>query len=335
MRLGNRLFVVTLVVAGMAFGAAVVALAQEDVKITPEGRRAIDSGLAYLARTQNADGSWNTAGYGKATAVTGLAGLALMSDGNLPSRGKYGDNVSKALDYVLKSAQPSGLLEYGLPHHAMYSHAYSTLFLAEAWGTTGRADIRDKLKNAVDLIIATQNREGGWRYEPKVADADLSVTITQIVALRAAANAGIAVPRETIDNALAYMRRCERPDGGYAYQASGGPSGVARTGAAILCYQLAGESGTPEIAKALNWLEAHRADNERFYFYGRYYTAQGIHLLGGSRWPAWFSFISDDLIRRQRPDGSWPTSTEDGIQATSMAILVLTIPNGYLPIYQR
>jgi prenyltransferase beta subunit len=324
-----------LAIAALVLVLTTAALAQEDVKITPEGRASIDAALAYLARTQNSDGSWNTANYAKATACTSLAALAFMSDGNLPGRGKYGDNVARALDYVLKSAQPSGLLEYGLPHHAMYSHGYSTLFLAEAWGTTGRADIRDKLKNAVDLIISTQNREGGWRYEPKVADADLSVTITQIVALRAAANAGIAVPRETVDNGIGYLKKCLRPDGGFSYQAGTGPSGFARTGAGLLSFILAGQRDAPQVPKAAAWLQAHRGDVEKYFYYGEYYAAQGVHLYGGSQWPAWYSFIGDELVRRQRQDGSWPTQNEDGVQATAMATLVLTIPNGYLPIYQK
>ena len=36
------------------------------------------------------------------------------------------------------------------------------------------------------LIVRTQNDQGGWRYQPVKYDADLSVTICQIMALRAA-----------------------------------------------------------------------------------------------------------------------------------------------------
>ncbi len=61
-----------------------------------------------------------------------------------------------------------------------------------------------------------------------------------------------------------------------------------------------------------------------------------MHLLSGTQWwPQWYSIVSQDLQRRQRPDGSWTSSAEDTVQSTGMAVLVLTIPNGYLPIYQR
>ena len=71
-------------------------------------------------------------------------------------------------------------------HGPMYSHGFGTLFLAEAYGMTHRPEIREKLQKAVRLIIDTQNLEGGWRYQPVRRDADLSVTICQINALRAA-----------------------------------------------------------------------------------------------------------------------------------------------------
>ncbi len=319
------LFVI--VFAGLLAAAAPV----PDVRISKEGRASIDAALKYLAARQNDDGSWDEGSYGRPTASAALAGLAFMSDGHMPGRGAYGENVSKALDYVLASAQPNGLLEYGAPHYAMYSHGYATLFLAEAWGMTARSDIRDKLKSAVDLIVRTQNREGGWRYEPKVADADISVTIVQIVALRAAANAGIAVSRDTVDNAVEYLRKCAQRDGGFSYQAGSGQSGYPRSGGALVCFALTGNYAAPEIPGAVHYLQANRRYRGGNYFYGQYYAAQGMHLVAPHDWPDWYGFITGDLKARQSADGSWDSSA----YSTAMGALVLTIPNGYLPLYQR
>jgi len=315
------------------FGAG--AVDQSRVTIPPDARRAIDAALGHLARTQNENGSWGTTGRGRATACASLAALAFMSDGHLPGRGRYGDTVSRALDYVLASSQPSGLLEYGTPHHAMYSHGFSMLFLAEAWGAAGRSDIRDKLKKAVALTVRTQNRQGGWRYQPRVADADISVTVTQVVGLRAAANAGLAVPRETIDAAVEYLKSCANRDGGFSYQAGSGKSGFARTGAGLVSMLLAGGWDLRQVPKGAEFLKKRREIDDNYYFYGNYYAAQAMHLLGGREWREWYDYISDDLVRRQRSDGTWHRSGEEKIQCTSMALLILTIPNGYLPIYQR
>ena len=71
----------------------------------------------------------------------------------------------------------------------MYDHGFATLFLAEVYGMTRTPKLRNSLERAVRLIINAQNKEGGWRYEPDSKDADLSVTVCQVMALRAARNA--------------------------------------------------------------------------------------------------------------------------------------------------
>jgi len=54
-------------------------------------------------------------------------------------------------------------------------------------------------------IIESQNAEGGWRYNPRPFDADISVTVCQMMALRSAKNAGafakLAKARKVADNA--------------------------------------------------------------------------------------------------------------------------------------
>ena len=169
--------------------------------MTPETDKAIASGLAWLARNQNADGSFGSGTYRGNIAVTSLAGLAFMSSGSSPGRGPYGAPIDKALAYVMDNTAPSGFISVAgsATHGPMYSHGFGTLFLAEAYGMTHRPEIREKLRKAVQLIINSQNSEGGWRYQPIKHDADLSVTICQINALRAARNAGLYVPKDTVD----------------------------------------------------------------------------------------------------------------------------------------
>ena len=54
------------------------------------------------------------------------------------------------------------------------------------YGMTGDETIKEKLQKAVKLIEKTQNHEGGWRYQPAPYDADISVTICEVMGLRAA-----------------------------------------------------------------------------------------------------------------------------------------------------
>ena len=111
----------------------------------------------------------------------------------------------------------------------MYGHGFATLFLAQVYGMTKRDDIRRKLSDAIRLIVRTQNHEGGWRYQPRPEDADVSVTVCQIMALRAARNAGIHAPKSTRDRCVEYIKKCQNDDGGFRYMLEGSGSQFARS----------------------------------------------------------------------------------------------------------
>jgi prenyltransferase beta subunit len=207
--------------------------------ITQETQSAIDKGLQYLASTQAADGSFpdTRTGFGN-VAITGLAGLALMAGGNQPSRGKYAKHVARAADYVADRgarASKTGYLNNALDvlsHGGMYQHGFGALFLSEIHGMipdpARQRRIRDVLAKAVELTVTAQNTDGGWRYDPQpVVQADVSVTVAQLMALRAARNAGLFVPKSAADKAVAYIKACQTEDGGFCYIKGQGYSGSA------------------------------------------------------------------------------------------------------------
>ena len=146
-----------------------------------------------MASHQNADGSFGADGYRRNVAVVSLAGLAFLANGSALGRGPYGRNISRCLEYVLAHTDDSGFVNApeSSSHGPMYGHGFATLFLAEVYGMHPDPELRPKLVKAVKLIINTQNDEGGWRYQPERREADISVTICQVMALRAARNAGI------------------------------------------------------------------------------------------------------------------------------------------------
>lgn len=311
--------------------------------VTAEAQQAIDRGLVYLAaqQSQQDDGSFGAGGYSRNVAVCGLSGMAFMSSGSSPGRGPYGENVNRCLQYILANTDDSGFINVAgtTSHGPMYGHGFATLFLAEAYGMSTRNDIRDKLSKAVDLIVRTQNSEGGWRYQPQRRDADISVTICQVMALRAARNAGIFVPNETIDNCIEYVKKSQNPDGGFMYLIQGGQSAFPRSAAGVVALFSAGIYEGPEIEKGITYLEQSiprggAMSRESHYFYGHYYAVQAMWHKGGEHWDRWYPAIRDELIFKQREDGSWMDSIcpEYG---TAMACLILQMPNNYLPIFQR
>ncbi len=311
--------------------------------ITPAAARAIERGLNSLSTRQDEDGSFRSGGYSRNVAICALAGMAFMSGGNTPGRGPYGRNVDRCIDFILANTQESGFINVpnASSHGPMYGHGFATLFLAECYGMTMRADIREKLAKAVQLIVNTQNEEGGWRYQPVRRDADISVTICQVMALRAARNGGLFVPRETIDRCTEYVKRSQNADGGFMYmlQGGGGLSAFPRSAAGVVALYSAGIYEGPEIKKGLEYLvgympQLHEFNRESHYFYGHYYAVQAMWHAGGEFWPKWYPAIRDALVTRQAEDGSWNDSIclEYG---TSMACIILQMPNNYLPIFQR
>ena len=202
------------------FAVPSVAVAQEPkaeekdkVKIDPETKRAIDAALRFLAKEQNADGSWGN------TAITGFVLLAFMSNGNLPNQGEYGKNVDRGVKFLLSCDSRGDGYIVGYKGGNMYCHGMATLALTQVYGMTGDEDVKKVTKKAIDLIIKTQNPEGGWRYDPSPTGADISVTIMQVMALRGAKDAGLNVPDKTIKDSLKYIERCrDGRTGGYKYQ---------------------------------------------------------------------------------------------------------------------
>ncbi len=308
--------------------------------ITPEAQKAIERGLSFLASRQHEDGAFGSGGYSRNVAVCSLAGMAFMSAGSTPGRGPYGSHVRKCVDFVLDSAQESGFITVtgSASHGPMYGHGFSTLFLAEAYGMTMRSDIRDKLVKAVGLIVDTQNDEGGWRYQPQRRDADLSVTICEVMALRAARNAGLYVPNETIDRCIEYVKKSQNADGGFMYMLQGGQSAFPRSAAGVVALYSAGVYEGEEIEKGLQYLMRSLPrggfNRQSHYFYGHYYAVQAMWHAGGDFWKQWYPAIRDELTKRQREDGSWMDAICPEFGA-AMACIVLQMPNNYLPIFQR
>jgi len=312
-------------------------------EITPEMTRSVDRGLAYLASSQNDDGSFGRGRYGRHVGIASLAALAVMADGNLPGRGRYGEQVTRALEFVLANKSESGLLAVESTTGPMYGHGFATLFLGEIYGMNPNdSRVRDALVRAIDLILNSQNDEGGWRYNPVPYDADVSVTICQVMAMRSARNAGIKIPKDTIDRAVRYVRDCQNADGGFRYMRQPGSSAWPRAAAGVASLFYAGVYEDDSIERGLEYLSSNSMiantggpQMQAHYFYGQYYATQAMYLAGGDRWEQWWSRVRDELIAMQSDDGSWIDHQAGESYATAMALIVLQMPNRYLPIFQR
>jgi hypothetical protein len=319
--------------------------APSEAEITPRLEEAVRKGFEYLRRQQKPDGSFGQGRFGHHVGVTSLCAISMMADGNLPGRGDFAETVQKALGFVLEHSTETGLLVSDETHGPMYGHGFATLFLGEIYGMNQEDDrVRDALVRAVQLIVGTQNDEGGWRYNPVPDDADISVTICEVMALRSARNAGIKVPKSTIDDAIRYVRACQNSDGGFRYMKDLGGSAWPRTAAGIASLFYAGVYEDQSIERGLDYLKQNAFPrggggiaggfSQPHYFYGHYYAVQAMYLAGGERWKTWWPAIREELLAKQNPDGSWSDPQGDAY-GTAMSLIVLQMPKRYLPIFQR
>jgi hypothetical protein len=359
---------------------------------TEHADQAVEGALRWLASQQNrvrgdANGSWSAKvgfkindGYRLQPqsqpqeglphlGVTALAGMAFLSGGHLPGQGPYGDVMDRALDFVLRSVQEDGQITAYKTR--MYSHAFSLLFLAEVYGMTGRADLREHIDRAVEFTYKSQNKKGGWRYAPLARDSDMSITVCQVVALREARNIGVRVPRKTIDKALKYvMESAITPphgdSGAFLYQHKDVPfnrNSFALTAAGLTTIYQAGLYSdravirfcrdndikrVPSIRHCLSYLRRHYEtvwmdySDHYFYYYGNYYAAQAMYTHGGRAWERWYSMVRDDLLQIANQRGSaggreiyWQSRHVGDVFPTAVAAIILQVPKSYLPIFQR
>jgi len=311
------------------------AVAQDKVRLaelSPEAERAIERGLAYLAKSQNRDGSW---GSQYQAAITSLGLMSFMLKGHFPKKGPHGPALDKAVRFLIRRAKEGG----GYFGGNMYEHGLATLAMAEVWGMSDRTEIRDTLKQAVAVILRSQSASGGWRYHPEPRDADISVTVMQIVALVSAKEAGIYVPKTTVDRAIAYVKKLQvHFTGGFGYT-SAQQEGFARTAAGAMSLLMCGlKPESREVKSALGYLNRYpekKFKDEQWFYYAHYYAVQAMYQAGEGYYGKWYPQIRAALLRRQQSDGSWQGGSGGSAYATGMSILVLGVPYRFLPIYQR
>jgi hypothetical protein len=316
--------------------------------VTPEIERSIAAGTSYLSRTQNRDGSWNNmGGWGTyPTAMTALAGTALLMNGSTPTQGPHSRSVRKAVEFLIAVAQPNGLIATPAEEgRSLHGHGFALLFLAQAYGMeedlATRRKLHDVLTRAVRITERSQSRAGGWLYSPNSDGDEGSVTVTQIQGLRACRDAGIQVNPNTVRNAVRYIERSANPDGGIRYNIHPGESRPPITAAAVATLYNAGGYDSPLALKCLAYCDrtvSVNAGGSGFwghFYYSHLYYAQAKYQRGGKEWDRYFRAMSSRLVSSQRSDGSWMGDDVGTSYGTSIALIILGLPYQNVPIFQR
>jgi hypothetical protein len=347
------MFFRTLTISAAIMLAAIVAAPRTAAAASgrdPKIDKLVSRGLDWIASTQSRLGHWSANEGRYPTAMTALAGVALLCEGSTTTQGKYAKNIRLAVDYLLSRSRSNGLI--GDPvrdDRYTYGHGYSMLFLSQVLGEeedeSRRKELIDVLTRAVVFTGQAQTAAGGWGYVSAKDGSDFdegSTTITQVQGLRGCRNAGIAVPKEIVDAAVEYIRKCTLPDGGVQYSSKGGGGRPAISAAAIACLFNAGEYDSQYVPKLQDYCRRNLADisNQGFghWHYAHYYYAQVRYREGGEEWQAYRDKLFAKLVSEASENGKyvmWNQGYIGPIYTTAINLTILQLENAALPIYQR
>lgn len=303
----------------------------------------IDKSLEWMAKQQAEDGRFPSDDAFQ-PAITSMAVMSFLSRGHVPDQGRYGAQISKAIDFVLATQKRRGefsllpveppATHLGAGQTSTYNHSIAGLMLGEVFGmTSGERSkrIEAALNRALVYHREIQMRKkavptdiGGWRYGfPDAPDAgsDMSVTGWALMFLRSARNAEFNVPKQHFDEGLDFVERCYEADtrlhekGVFRYRpAASEPTAnpnlsLANTASAMLTLILGGRQDSESVAAGIKWFVTHdypRSWQTGYFYLSTYYSSQAMAQVGGDPWNQVFPQIVRNLLEAQAADGSWP-----------------------------
>ena len=326
-------------------------------KVPQSVRDMYREGLKYLSKKQKEDGSWPTSsGFGSETAgVSAICTLAFLSAGEDPNFGQYAPQIRRGLRHIILAQHPKS----GLFKGNTYDYGFALLLLAEAYGavddqllwagyedSSKKRTIAEALELAVRAAIIPEKTERlihkTWYStgsSPAQGIPDTSVAGSILVGLLAARNAGIKVPDDTIDKAIAYFEYMTNEDGTVGYMtspASAYGNSIARSAITTLVLAI----GKRKDSKAYTACRDYIVDNlemdyDTHVYYGRYYMAQALFQSDYDAWQKWNRMIITKTLADQNDDGSLGKCEYGSNYSTGISLLSLALNFRILPVYER
>ena len=200
-----------------------------------------ETGLAWLAGSQEPDGAWDPLKHGGAaeyrSALTALSALALA---RAPDR--YAENVRRACGALAAQQTADGAFG-GAGRSQFYNQAITTYALAAL--SPQRPELKPVLERAIGFVSARQSAQGGWDYEAG-SEGNAALTAWQVRALACAAEQGCAGADIPLRRGLRWLRGSARDDGSVAYHRGSGLRSESLTALAAYALITAGKT-FPEL----------------------------------------------------------------------------------------
>lgn len=337
--------------------------------------RAVAGGLNWMARHQNANGSWSfdsfhknckdktcagepdkegvLPGVGESKSDPGATAMALLpflAAGQTPeSSGPYKKTILDGVRYLVRTQNPKTGALYGDTGGGprMYVHGLASIVLCEAYGMTRDNSLRLPAQRAIQFIEASQHPDqGGWRYYvagETPTGGDTSVVGWQLMALKSAKMAGLEVNPKSLEKSKVFLKLASagKEGGLFCYEPKGAPT-PAMTAVGLLGMQFLGiKKDDPAMVEGMNYLMQNlpgKYARDSYYFY---YATQVMHNIPGPQWDQWNRATRRYLIETQVKDGcaegSWDPNkpTVDRWGKTGGRLMVTSVNTLNLEVYYR
>jgi len=307
--------------------------------------------------------------------VTAIACMAFMAAGHTPDRGEFKRSVAAGVAYIIRHVDPetgwisvNGTRMYEHAFSAMcLAEVYGMTrdpvvlgklrsaiqFIAKSQNTQGAWRYVPNQQDSDMSICVCQ-------LQALRAAANVGVIVPNEV---------IDAAKDYVRRS--YMTNFRSQPGSFSYQIDwDGRSTFALTAAGVVALQSMGEYDshtydvpgtngpvrrTLDLRRSIDFLRANRPDRNardlrpgwRYcnygFWYGHYYAAQAMYQYQFAEprvWTEWNDKNRDHFLLLQHANGAWTDEIGQwdpgrNSYATAMACLVLSIPRGYLPIFQN
>lgn len=308
-----------------------------------ECERAEHDAVAFLLRTQLADGSWLSPmeepavtgeGYHQATAA--LAGASLLRFSDRPDVRR---TVERAQRHVLDAHVAARLVP--LPRasevYAIWARTFTLRFLAQSLTAKfgPRAELLRAGQELTDSILARQVSNGGWPYVSVAQDpaggglAASFLSACVLLTLLDARDAGLRIPNVANERASGFLRGLQNTDGTFRYMPdvpAGGKSGsdpeaAGRSPLCALALHRAAVGGVEGVRRALELFARDRgplrdqrgkdlchtgpdAQASYYFLYDLYFAAAATAVLPTAERAAYETIVRGEIMAARSSDGT-------------------------------
>jgi len=281
--------------------------------------------VPWLVSHQEADGRWDAddfrshdpAGSQRGTpgieeadvAVTSLATMAFLGDGNTATRGPYRSNVARAIRW-LADQQDSESGWIGVQGHprSLRHHALATVALGESNLFSPAAEVRTSCRRAVRLLSDRVLQDGGWSADGTTGmAADGLTTGWAFLALRSARDSGVEVEEKLLEGAITWFESHTDEKTGIVSTSADGATDWKATALGLLCRVMTlghDEEKDPALLAAGDQLSRlqppWRSDGAGMDPELWFLTSLATYQLGGEHWKRWNKTLKGLLVDKNR-----------------------------------